>query len=631
MRTDHQAIQWLFSLKNPRNRIARWIESFAEFSFEIQHRPGNKHQNADTMSRCQDPWNCQCKDLEKLRCGPCKKCLRKTELMSGIDVAPESPETEHVNQVQVQKLASLTERFKICAIEKLVLIFIFLINLRKTVHKRSSHWKSASKEKLHDIKRLARNCKISRSIRACIHNHTRPFFKELKQKRHYIRVAKENLRNAWPFKTKYQDMGPKQRQDPVLGAIYQRKLDEKRPSSAEVAPLSSEVRHYWLLWGSLTIEKGVLCRKFHKQDGTDAYLQVIIPHDMRNEVLEQMHDNILSGHLGEKKTRERTLQRFYWMNLRNDVKLWVQQCDVCHMIKTPSKNVRAPLGSMPTGSPWDRIATDILGPLPESSSGNKYIMVVSDYFSKWVEVFPIPDQTAATCARILLNEVISRYGCPYDIHSDQGRNYTSQIFVELCQLLGIRKTQTTPYHPSGNGQVERFNHTIIRMIKSFIQGEQRNWDQNLGCLAAAYRSTVHETTHFTPNFLIFGHENRLPTEILFSVPREESTTYCDHVASIQGKMEKAHEVTRRHLKKKAQRQKEHYDAKATLNPFKAGDLVWYASPSEDINIAPKLRRSYMGPVLIVKKFNDLTYQVQLNAKGVKKIVHHDKLLSYKGR
>jgi len=305
----------------------------------------------------------------------------------------------------------------------------------------------------------------------------------------------------------------------------------------------------------------VLCRQFNKKDGSGSYLQVILPRELRSEVLKHGHDNLLSGHLGEKKTREKILQRFYWKDVRTDVQLWVKKCDVCHQIKTPSKNIRAPLGDMVTGSPWDRIATDVLGPLPESQAGNKYILVVSDYFSKWVEIFAVPDQTAITCATILLNEVISRYGCPYDIHSDQGRNYTSQIFVELCKLLVIRKTQTTAYHLSGNGQVERFNHTLARMIKSYLKGEQRDWDKNLGCLAGAYRSTAHETTGFTPNFLIFGRENRLPVEILFGVPKEVSdVSYCDFVETIRQKLERAHEIARKHLKKAASRQKEHYDA-----------------------------------------------------------------------
>ena len=107
-----------------------------------------------------------------------------------------------------------------------------------------------------------------------------------------------------------------------------------------------------------------------------------------------------------------------------------------------------------------RIGTDILGPLPETPRGNKYILVVTDYFTKWVEVFAVPDQTAVTCAEKILNEVVARFGTPLSLHSDQGRNYESVLFAELCVLLEIRKTRTSPGNPRCNGLTERFNRTL---------------------------------------------------------------------------------------------------------------------------------------------------------------------------
>ena len=541
VRTDHQALRWLFSLKNPSSRIARWIESFGEFEFEVEHRAGNKHSNADGMSRCSNPWNCQCKNFENLRCGPCKKCLRKTELMSG------EPEIDESNEET-------------------------------------------------------------------------------------IRRAGENPHHSWPLKTTRISFRRMQQQDSRISMVYDWVKAGKRPTSGEISALSPEVRHYVLLWDSLFIQDGILCRTFAKKDGTGSYQQVLAPPSVREEILSQLHDSLMSGHLGEKKTRDKVLQRFYWKDIRADVQLWVKRCDVCHKIKAPTKRTRAPLGDMRTGSPWDRLSTDILGPLPESNRGNKYVMVVTDYFTKWVEIFALPDQTAVTCANTLLNEVLARYGCPYDIHTDQGRNYTSQVFTELCRLLGIRKTQTTAYHPSGNGQVERFNRTLMKMVKAYLRDEQRDWDLHLGALAGAYRSTTHETTGFSPNFLMFGRENRLPTEIMYcSPPTEAPTTYCEYVEDVRSKLEKAHEVTREHLGKASSRQKELYDAKSALNKYNVGDLVWYAAQGQNLHLSPKLRPSYTGPVLVVTKFNDLTYELQLNGNGSKKTVHHDKLLPYLGR
>ena len=135
------------------------------------------------------------------------------------------------------------------------------------------------------------------------------------------------------------------------------------------------------------------------------------------------------------------------------------RCEVCQSVKTPARNARAPLGKMVTRGPWDRMCADFMGPLPVTPRGNKHVMVVTDSFTKWTEVFAVPDETAETCARVILNEVIARFGCPLAIHSDQGRCFESNIFRELCTSLEIRKSRTSPRNPKCNGQTERFNKT----------------------------------------------------------------------------------------------------------------------------------------------------------------------------
>ena len=282
----------------------------------------------------------------------------------------------------------------------------------------------------------------------------------------------------------------------------------------------------------------------------------------------------------------------------------------------------------------DRLATDILGPLPLTPRGNRYILVVSDYFTKWVEIFPVPDQTAVTCAEIILNEVISRFGCPFELHSDQGRNYESQIFAELCRLLEVRKTRTSPGNPKCNGQVERFNRTLIRMIKAYLRGEQTNWDKWLGCLAAAYRATPHESTGLTPNLLMLGREVRLPAEIIFGSGTTqigtEVASYGDYVDHLKSKMQQAHDIAREHLHNAALKQKRNHDFKINYNTYHPGDLIWMRSDRTQLGIAPKLRRPYEGPYLVLQKVNDLDYVIQLDGHGQRRLVHHDRLKPYEG-
>ena len=279
-------------------------------------------------------------------------------------------------------------------------------------------------------------------------------------------------------------------------------------------------------------------------------MQFIVPRSLCKKVLYHIHDSLLGGHLGQKKTREKALQRFYWSGIRENCNNWVSKYDECAKAKHPPRKPHAPLGEMPVGAPLDRLATDILGPFAESTQGNMYVLAVTDYFTKWVEIFAIPDQSAASCAETILNEVIARFGCPYDIHSDQGHNYKSALFSELCQLLEIHKIRTTPGHPCCNVQAECFNRTLVGMIKSYLRGQQHNWDQHLGCLAATYQATPYESTGMTPNLLVFGREVRMPIEVMLGSSRtptdEEVTSYGDYVETLREQMQRAHDFAWKH-------------------------------------------------------------------------------------
>ncbi len=210
--------------------------------------------------------------------------------------------------------------------------------------------------------------------------------------------------------------------------------------------------------------------------------------------------------------------------------------------------------------------------------------------------FPIPDQTAVTCANIILTEVIVQFGCPYDLHSDHGRNYESHLFQELCRLLEIKKAITLVCNPRGSGQAERFNRTLMRMVRSYLQGEDTEWDQNLGCLAAAYRAT--------PNILMLGREVRVLAEIIYffsgtKLSGEVVATYGDCVSHLRDWMQRAHDVAREHLKQQANWHRECADARKPLALYATGDLVWYLLETGQMSVTPKLRAQYRELVLVL--------------------------------
>jgi len=184
-------------------------------------------------------------------------------------------------------------------------------------------------------------------------------------------------------------------------------------------------------------------------------------------------------------------------------------------VSGPHRKKRAPMGQYNVGAPFERIAVDVSGPFPVTLSGNRFILVVGDYFSKWTEAFAIPNQESVTIADTLVREWISRYGVPGELHSDQGRNFESSIFQGVCKALGILKTRTTALHPQSDGMVERMNRTINNYLAKVVADHQRDWDQYLSLFLLAYRSSVHESTGETPNNVIFGRELRLPCDMLF--------------------------------------------------------------------------------------------------------------------
>ena len=172
---------------------------------------------------------------------------------------------------------------------------------------------------------------------------------------------------------------------------------------------------------------------FIRSDATGDHLQFIVPSSLSNEVLHHVHDLLLGGHLGQKKPERQPPKVPTFVVLEKIVIIGSLNVMKSAKVKHHPRKPHASLGEMPVGTPLGRLSTDILGPSPESTQGNKYVLGVTDYFTQCA----IPDQSAVTCARVILNEVITRFGCPYDIHSDPGCNYESAIFSELCHLLEI--------------------------------------------------------------------------------------------------------------------------------------------------------------------------------------------------
>ena len=278
--------------------------------------------------------------------------------------------------------------------------------------------------------------------------------------------------------------------------------------------------------------------------------------------------------------------------------------------------------------PFETISIDATGPHPRSANGFVFILTVIDHYSKFAFAFPMRNQEATTVAKLLTDHVICLVGTPARILSDQGPNFESTLFKELCRVLGIAKIRTSPYEAPTNGMVERFHLTLNSILAKNVKENQRDWDLHVQPAVAAYRATRHSATTLTPNFIIFGRENVMPANLVLSNPGglpASQNSVIEYVAKQQERFRSAYDIARNHLKSAAMKRKAYYDNAVRAKKFGEGDKVWYFYPRKYVKRSRKWSFVYVGPYTVVKKLTDLTFLIRKSPKDKPIVVHVDKL------
>jgi transposase InsO family protein len=485
LRTDHGSLTWLRNFKEPEGQLARWLERLQELDFEVVHRRGASHGNADSLSRL-----------------PCRQCGRADHRAADAST-----------EVAVLALQLPTGQ------------------------------------------------------------------------------ASDSLRQS-------------QLADPTLAPLLHGKEACTKPDSSSFAAMTKSTRRLLQIWEQLVVHQGVLCRRLPSMAGSPEKLQTVVPEALREEVLADLHEGTMGGHLGSDKTLGRLKERFYWPGHYNDVKEWCRNCATCAVRKSPPAKPRAPLEPIVTGYPMQLVAMDIVGPFPESTRGNSYILVVADYFTRYTEAYAIPNQEASTVANKLVDEFFFRFSPPEQLHSDQGRNFESTIIAEVCKLLGVKKSRTTPYHPQSDGLVERFNRTLLDMLATAVRDRPFEWEMHLRRLCLAYNTSIHPTTGFSPFYLMYGRQARLPVDIMLGTATPPASPIPQYVANLHTSLCTAYEYVRTQMKHKLEQQKDRYDTRTHGKPFQSGDLVWLHNPTVARGQSKKLHQPWTGPYKIASKLSE---------------------------
>ena len=402
-----------------------------------------------------------------------------------------------------------------------------------------------------------------------------------------------------------------QQKDKKLTFLYEWLTTNKEPDDGVLKLAGPDEKFYYNNKNMFFMADNLVHMKDEEND------IVVIPDELKEEVVRLSHDLPSSGHQGIQRTKEKIKKSFFWFKMSKDVQKFILGCKECNRNKSGRKNIY-PIVQYHAGIPMEKVHIDFIGPLPRSKKGNEHILVISDNFSKWSECIPLPNQSAELTARTAVNEFFTRFGFPSQIISDQGRNFDGHLFAEMCKLLKIKKSRTTPYRPSSNGQAERNNRTLIAAVRCVIEEQDDLWDEWMPQLNMAMRSAVNRNTGMTPNMMMLGREINTPMELTIPGKDSDPKSPEEYCTKLQTSLQKTHEIARDCLKTQLKRAKSDHDVKSKIQEFKSGDIVYILDKAR-IN---KLKPLYRGPALITEVLSPCNFRVLIDNHN-SKIVNHD--------
>jgi len=246
-----------------------------------------------------------------------------------------------------------------------------------------------------------------------------------------------------------------QAEDDDFGPVVQWLTDGYEPTYDELRSFSLTTRQLWDLVPMVHLLDDVLV--FRPNDTPD--VKLVVPYSLHKQLFDANHSGLLAAHLGSLKMLKELKHSYFWPGMRQDVDAWCRECETCARGKGLPSRRHGTLQKVLTGAPLDIVAIDILSGLPATSDGSKYILVATDYFTKWSEAYALPDAEASTCMRVLYDNYFAKFGLPRQLHLDLGINFESKLFRELCILVGTHKSHTTGFHAQSDGQAERTNRS----------------------------------------------------------------------------------------------------------------------------------------------------------------------------
>jgi hypothetical protein len=345
-------------------------------------------------------------------------------------------------------------------------------------------------------------------------------------------------------------------------------------------------------------------------------------------IFREMHDNPLGGHLGMNRTYDRVKLFITWPGMKQELEEYIRRCETCQKNKITQNKTKLPMTITTTPElVWEKCALDIVGPLSQTLDGNKYALTFQDELSKYTLAVPIKQQDAMTVARAFVEEIVLKFGIPQIVLTDQGSNFMSEVFANVCKILKIKRIKCTAYWPQSNGSLERTHRVLVEYLRCFILADQGNWDLWLPYATFVFNTTPHTSTGFTPHELLFGRKPNIPG-MLQKEPPDVQYTYDNYVKELQSRLQSSYQIARNNLESRKERSKEYYDRSVNTPLFVLGDKVLLHDERVRRGRSAKLTTPWIGPYEIVD-VDDVNVTLKLPRNRTLK-VHANRLKPFFG-
>lgn len=369
------------------------------------------------------------------------------------------------------------------------------------------------------------------------------------------------------------------------------------------------------------IEAGKLY-KFVRTPGKDhCYSNMwkeVVPDLQKDKILKRFHDDVTAGHLGVRKTIKRIYENYFWPGLERDVRTYISACEICGANKFPNYKTKPPMGRQRLVTrPWQIISMDFLGPYPRTRHGNTMILVVTDLFSKWVEVFPTRAASSKNVVDNVRKGIFLKYGIPKYVVFDNGSHFDSREMREFLKEYDVQPWYTSVYHPQAN-PTERTNRNILACIRSYIRDSHTQWDERLAEVACALRTYSTASTKYTPYFLNFGREMPGISDLHVPEPLNidmDEKCYNEHSDKLKG-LKEIWRIVEKNLRSSYEQSRKYYDKDSTNIQFKIGDFVWKRNFTQS-DAARKITAKFAPRYIkckVIRKVGSSSYELE-NEQG----------------